>query len=303
MNNSDDPPGNGNGFKDDLCGWNFNTASNNVIGSDDHDTSVAGILGAIGNNGLSVGTCWNCRIMAVVGRAKLPMVKGEAKGATAGVVAAFAYARQNGAHVVNFSAGFFITPSDKNRCPNRAVKVDKAAYSTVLSEMNAVITEGLGDIKPPVPLFTLAGGECSPGEDAGTVDDDYYHWPTEAFFSGGNSKQVSMTVAATANTGGIAGGLASYSDFGGPFEIAAPGTWTGMLDGTGLNVVSASGTSFAAPMVGGVAGLIVSDNLVTFATPNGAALKKTLLSKHTIVDSVGLKAIPGSRLLTMSNLP
>jgi subtilisin family serine protease len=76
-----------------------------------------------------------------------------------------------------------------------------------------------------------------------------------------------------------------------------------MLDGTGLDVVSASGTSFAAPMVAGVAGLIVSDNLGTFAIPDGAALKKTLLSKHTIVDSVGLKAIPGSRLLTMSNLP
>lgn len=296
-----------NGFTDDLCGWNFSTSSNAVLSNSDsdHDTGCAGIMGAIGDNqgaGGSVGVCWNCRVMAVVGSASAPKGIGTAAGATAGLIAAFAYARDNGAHVANFSAGLDLIPSDGTLCPARAIRVDKAAYSTVVSEMNAVVTAALSDLAVATPLYTLAGGECGPGIDDG--DPNYYDWPPEAFFSGANSKQISITVAATANTSGETGGLADYSNFGGPFEIAASGNWSGMLNGSGnTNAYDAEGTSFAAPTVGGIAALIAAGNLATYGTPDGAALKIDLLNNNTVVDSSGLASIPGSKRATMLNLP
>jgi hypothetical protein len=296
-----------NGFTDDLCGWNFSTTSNTVLSTSnsDHDTACAGIMGAIGDNqstGGSVGVCWNCRVMAVVGSSSAPAGTGTAAGATAGLIAAFAYARDNGAHVANFSAGLDLIPSDGSLCPTRAIPVDKAAYSTVISEMNAVVTAALSDLSIATPLYTLAGGECSPGIDDG--DANYYDWPPEAFFSGANTKQISITVAATANTSGGAGGLASYSNFGGPFEIAASGSWSEMLNGArNTNTYSSEGTSFAAPTIGGIAACIAAGNLGTYSTPNGATLKVDLLNNNTVVDSSGLASIPGSKRATMLNLP
>jgi hypothetical protein len=297
----------GNGFPDDLCGWNFITNSNAVMasGSSSHDSGCAGIMGAIGNNqpaGGSVGICWNCRVMAVVGAFSAPTTAGTAQGATAQVISAFAYARDNGAHVANLSGGLDLIPSNGNLCPVRATSVDKAAYSTVISEMNAVVTASLSDLSIATPLYTLAGGECGPGIDDG--NESYYDWPPEAFFSGANTKQISITVAATNNTAMAVGGVASYSNFGGPFEIAAPGTWNGMLNGTGNgNTNNSQGTSFAAPTVGGVAALIAAGNLATYSTPNGVALKVDLLNNNTVVDPVGLASIPGSKSVTMQNLP
>jgi hypothetical protein len=77
-----------------------------------------------------------------------------------------------------------------------------------------------------------------------------------------------------------------------------------MLDGTSnvTNTYGGLGTSFAAPTVGGVAGLIAAGNLAIYATPDGDALKADLLANHT-VEGTGLGGIPGSRLVSMTNLP
>jgi len=53
----------GNGYTDDVMGWNFITDSA-VITSDAHGTSVAGIAGARGNNGVGIsGMNWNIKLM------------------------------------------------------------------------------------------------------------------------------------------------------------------------------------------------------------------------------------------------
>ena len=55
-----------NGFIDDVQGWNFVNASNNVTDVSGHGTMVAGIAAARTNNTLGVaGVCGNCRIMSV----------------------------------------------------------------------------------------------------------------------------------------------------------------------------------------------------------------------------------------------
>lgn len=58
----------GNGWVDDINGWNFVTLSNasEPIGSDAHGTAVAGVAAARGNNNLGVaGAAYNSRVMSI----------------------------------------------------------------------------------------------------------------------------------------------------------------------------------------------------------------------------------------------
>lgn len=58
----------GNGYVDDINGWNFLMANNDVAdGSvDDHGTAVAGLVGARANGRGVTGTCPQCRILPIV---------------------------------------------------------------------------------------------------------------------------------------------------------------------------------------------------------------------------------------------
>jgi serine protease len=57
-----------NGFTDDVRGWNSFSMTDNVFNNNDHGTSVAGIIGAKGNNNLGVaGLNWNIKTMVVIG--------------------------------------------------------------------------------------------------------------------------------------------------------------------------------------------------------------------------------------------
>ncbi|MDI6697859.1 MAG: S8 family serine peptidase [Candidatus Saccharicenans sp.] len=56
----------GNGYVDDCRGWNFYSNNNNPMDYLGHGTHVAGIIGAVGNNGTGVtGVCWNVKLMAL----------------------------------------------------------------------------------------------------------------------------------------------------------------------------------------------------------------------------------------------
>lgn len=89
----------GNGYVDDWRGWDFAHDDKAPFDPVGHGTHVAGTIGARGDNGLGVaGVNWRVAIMA--------LKAGDARGpTTATIVAAFRYAADNGARVVNASFG------------------------------------------------------------------------------------------------------------------------------------------------------------------------------------------------------
>jgi subtilisin family serine protease len=101
---NDDPPGggddDGNGFVDDVHGWDFIQDDRTPLDFNGHGTHVAGTIGAEGNNARGVtGVNWDVSIM--------PLRTANAVGTVpnAAVVHAIAYACANGADVVNGSFG------------------------------------------------------------------------------------------------------------------------------------------------------------------------------------------------------
>ncbi len=97
----------GNGYIDDIHGWNFIEGTNDVspqfgIGATatgiNHGTVVAGIIGAVGNNGSEgAGVAWKVKIMP------LRVLDSKGAGNAATVAAAIDYAIKNGAKILNLS--------------------------------------------------------------------------------------------------------------------------------------------------------------------------------------------------------
>jgi subtilisin family serine protease len=105
--NTDEIPGNGidddqNGFVDDVHGWDFYHDDNTVFddaAEDRHGTEVAGIIGAVGNNGIgTAGICWTVSILPVKFIAN-------GSGTVADAVLALNYAVNEGADIINCSWG------------------------------------------------------------------------------------------------------------------------------------------------------------------------------------------------------
>ncbi len=91
----------GNGFTDDIIGWDFENDDLNPMDDYGHGTHVAGIIGAEGNNWTGVcGIAPKCRLMAV----KIGSVYGFWNTSAAGGII---YAVLNGADIINCSWGSY----------------------------------------------------------------------------------------------------------------------------------------------------------------------------------------------------
>jgi subtilisin family serine protease/subtilisin-like proprotein convertase family protein len=90
----------GNGFIDDIRGWDFHNNDNNPMDDNGHGTHVAGIIGAVGNNGVGIsGVNWRVQIMPV------KFLSSTGSGSMSNAIRALNYAVANGAAVSNNSYG------------------------------------------------------------------------------------------------------------------------------------------------------------------------------------------------------
>lgn len=90
----------GNGYIDDVHGWNFVANTANTDDDNEHGTHCAGIIGAAANNGLGVsGVSWDVSIMPV------KVLDSAGNGYTSNVINGIRYAVENGADIISLSLG------------------------------------------------------------------------------------------------------------------------------------------------------------------------------------------------------
>lgn len=132
--NTDEIPGNGidddgNGYVDDVYGWNFYSGTNDVyVGTEDaHGTHGAGTIAANAGNGVGIAGIVqsdHVKVMAVKA-----LGGSDGSGTTASIIQAIQYAEANGAQICNLSLG-----SSQN---------DPALYRTIASsKMLFVVAAG-----------------------------------------------------------------------------------------------------------------------------------------------------------------
>ena len=197
----------GNGYTDDVVGWNFAGNNNDVSDNLGHGTHAAGILGAVGGNGLGVaGVNWHARIMP------LKIFDTASGGLSSDAVRAIDYAVANGARVINESWGGGVYD------PALAAATARARAAGVVVVAAAGNGASDNDAKPFYPAGYAAQSDNVVSVAATTPDD------TLAAFS--NYGRTAVTLAApgqwinsTLNTGGY--GEKSGTSMAAPFVAGA----------------------------------------------------------------------------------
>ncbi len=92
----------GNGYIDDIRGWDFINHDNDPDDDNSHGTHVAGIAGAEGNNEIGItGVLWDVKLLPV------KILQSSGGGTSADLAVGIMYASNNGATVINMSLGSY----------------------------------------------------------------------------------------------------------------------------------------------------------------------------------------------------
>ncbi len=89
----------GNGFVDDVYGWNFHDNNNDTLDRDGHGTHVAGTIAGVNNDYGVTGIAYDAQIMSV------KVLDDSGSGYYSSIVDGIYYAVDNGADVINLSLG------------------------------------------------------------------------------------------------------------------------------------------------------------------------------------------------------
>ena len=220
--NTREIPGNGrdddgNGYVDDVNGINAITNTGNPTDDLGHGTHVAGIIGAVGDNGTGIsGVAWRVQIMP------LKFLRGgTGRGSTSDAIQCIDYAIANGAHIINASYG---------AVSNELTQFDPAEFDAVRQARDAGI------------IFVAAAGND------GADMDLLAHYP--ASFRLENVIAVANSTARDDVPIGTNFGSGSV-------ELFAPGSEIYSLSNDpGTPYTTRSGTSMAAPHVSGALALL-----------------------------------------------
>ncbi|GAM08162.1 thermophilic serine proteinase [Geobacter sp. OR-1] len=240
--NTGEIPGNGidddgNGFIDDVRGWDFVTNDNDPYDGHGHGTHVSGTIAAVGNNGEG--------IVGVAPAAKIMPLKGlddGGSGSSYGLARAIRYAADNGADVINNSWGC------SSACPSNPVAEDAVRYA---HELGAVVVFAAGNSNGDVNQY-------SPGNQANEVITvaSSSELDTKSDFSNfGSAIDVSAPGGGDDGTSSNRVGRNILSLRAGSTDLYADGLCT-----VGVGYYRARGTSMAAPHVSGVAALVVASH-------------------------------------------
>jgi subtilisin family serine protease len=195
-NNLDDD---NNGYPDDVNGWNFENDNNNPRpASSNHETMVAGIVAARGNNGIGIcGVSWYSSIMPL-----------RAAYTSDQVAAAIEYARENGARIIHMSFGNY----DRSKYGDGVVKemLDDAYAAGVL----LVATAG-NDQKDwkryPAALYNVLAVGATDRYDRRAVWGYYYSHGGTNFGPWVDLSASGSDILSTTQTGYATGDGTSYS--------------------------------------------------------------------------------------------
>ena len=256
----------GNGYVDDVNGWDFDGDDNRVYdgGSkgmlDDHGTHVAGTIGAEANGLGVVGVNWNVTLIS-------GKFLGRRGGTTANAIRALDYftdlKTRHGLNIVatNNSWG-------------------GGGFSQAL--LDAIVRGAQQNI-----LFVAAAGNG--GQDGvGDNNDLLPTYPAGYDTTAGAGYDAVIAVAAIASNGA----LASFSNYGASsVDIGAPGV--SIWSTTAFNMLSAyNGTSMATPHVSGAAALYAASHPLATA----AEIRSVILGSAVPTASLSGKTSTGGRL-------
>ncbi|NKQ37900.1 MAG: S8 family serine peptidase, partial [Methanosarcinales archaeon] len=255
----------GNGFIDDIYGWDFGYSDSSPMDIHGHGTHVAGTVGAQGNNAVGItGVMWDAQIMALQAFHICP-TSGRPLTRTNDLVNSISYATANGAHIINASwggGGGSDVPGDILRDA-----IEAAGHNGVLFVAAAGNggLDGIGDNNDTTPIFPAS-----------------------------YSLDNIISVAATDQHDN----LAVFSNFGATsVDVAAPGVnilSTVLANNYGFK----RGTSMAAPHVAGLAGLLLSHS------PNLTVAQLKALILDGVDPQTGLagKMVSGGRINAYGSL-